>query len=49
MALEIITNNGYKYIRIVENKYVVVNGSPSCRKKKNGYIIKKRGIQSTIS
>ena len=33
MALEIITNNGYKYIRVVENKYVVVNGSPSCRKK----------------
>ena len=33
MALEIITNNGYKYIRIVENKYVVVNGNPSCRKK----------------
>ena len=33
MALEVITNNGYKYIRIVENKYVVVNGSPSCRKK----------------
>ena len=33
MALEIITNNGYKYIRIVENKYVVVNGRPSCRKK----------------
>lgn len=33
MALEIITNNGYKYIRVVENKYVVVNGNPSCRKK----------------
>ena len=33
MALEVITNNGYKYIRIVENKYVVVSGSPSCRKK----------------
>lgn len=33
MALEVITNNGYKYIRIVENKYVVVNGNPSCRKK----------------
>lgn len=32
MALEIITNNGYKYIRIVENKYIVVNGKPSCRK-----------------
>lgn len=32
MALEVITNNGYKYIRVVENKYVVVNGRPSCRK-----------------
>lgn len=33
MALEIITNNGYKYIRVVENKYVVINGVASCRKK----------------
>ena len=33
MALEITNNNGYKYIRIVENKYIVKNGKPSCTKK----------------
>jgi len=32
MALEIINNNGTKYIRIVENKYVSKNGKPSCKK-----------------
>ena len=32
MALEIINNNGTKYIRIVENKYVSINGKPSCKK-----------------
>ena len=32
MALEIFSNNGYKYIRIVENKYAVVDGHPTCRK-----------------
>ena len=32
MALEIINNNGTKYIRIVQNKYVSKNGKPSCRK-----------------
>ncbi len=33
MTLEVFNNNGYKYIRVVENKYVVVNGNPSSRKK----------------
>lgn len=33
MVLEVINNNGYQYIRIVENKYVVSNGKPSSRKK----------------
>lgn len=32
MALEIINNNGTKYIRIVENKYVSKNGKPSSKK-----------------
>lgn len=32
MALEIINNNGTKYIRIVENKYISKNGKPSCKK-----------------
>lgn len=32
MVLEFINNNGAKYIRIVENKYVSKNGNPSCKK-----------------
>lgn len=32
MPIEIINNNGTKYIRIVENKYVNIDGKPSCRK-----------------
>ena len=32
MALEIINNNGTKYIRMVQNKYVSKNGKPSCKK-----------------
>ena len=32
MTLEVINNNGYQYIRIVENKYIVSNGKPSSRK-----------------
>jgi hypothetical protein len=31
MVLEFINNNGAKYIRIVENKYVSKNGKPSCK------------------
>lgn len=32
MFVECLNNNGKKYLRLVENKYVVINGNPSCRK-----------------
>ena len=33
MFVECLNNNGKKYLRLVENKYVVIQGNPTCRKK----------------
>lgn len=33
MFVECLNNNGKKYLRLVENKYIVIQGSPTCRKK----------------
>lgn len=32
MTIEVSNNNGYKYLRLIESKYISINGKPSCKK-----------------